>query len=54
MSDGYAACPTCGDTSYRPVEQDTDVIECASCRTPLRKAWLDESHWTNERLNHNQ
>lgn len=42
-------CPQCGDTWYRPTNSDDDVIECASCRTPLREAWLTGDDWTSER-----
>lgn len=41
------ACGGCGDTTYRPrPDQGADIVECASCRAPLRLSWLDTDAWS--------
>ena len=46
----YEFCPTCGDDQFYETEDaddDHEVVECFSCRTPLKKDWLTLPEWTN-------
>lgn len=42
----HTECPTCGDDTVRRVRDG--VVECVSCRTPLKDDWCDDGLLTDE------
>jgi len=46
--DGIPVCSRCGDTRYFAAYDDhtSDVVQCYSCHTPYRVAWLVDDNWT--------